>query len=76
MWKFGQKDAARQTFLKVLETDHDNRAALTSLGFLSREMGNPQEAEQIFPPRSQVVSQGFVFTSCLGRFVFLRAHFR
>lgn len=48
MWKFGQKDAARQTFLKVLETDHDNRAAMTSMGFLDREMGNPQEAEEYF----------------------------
>ena len=48
LWKFGQKDAARQTFLKVLETDQDNRAALTSLGFLSRELGNIQQAEQYF----------------------------
>ncbi|HEY6180930.1 MAG TPA: tetratricopeptide repeat protein, partial [Terriglobales bacterium] len=48
MWKFGQKDAARQMFLKVLETDHDNRAALTSLGFLSRELGSTQDAEQYF----------------------------
>ncbi|HSS98590.1 MAG TPA: tetratricopeptide repeat protein, partial [Terriglobales bacterium] len=48
MWKFGQKDNARQMFLKVLEKDENNRAALTSLGFLSRELGSTQEAEQYF----------------------------
>src|SRR5713101_7185769 len=34
-WKMGQKDAAQNTFAKVLELDPRNRTALSSLGYLA-----------------------------------------
>ena len=48
LWKFGQKDDARRMFLKALELDKHNRQALTSLGFLEREMGDMKSAEDDF----------------------------
>jgi len=48
MWKLGQKDAARQTFAKVLEVDHHNRQALSSLGYLARDSGDTKLAETYF----------------------------
>ena len=47
-WKLGQKDAARDTFNKVLEIDHQNRNALASLGFLARDGGDTKLAETYF----------------------------
>ena len=47
-WKIGQKDGARDTFAKVLELDHNNRTALSSLGFLARDNGDSKLAEQYF----------------------------
>ena len=47
-WKIGQKDGARDTFAKVLELDHNNRTALSSLGFLARDGGDNKLAEQYF----------------------------
>jgi len=48
MWKLGQKDAARQTFTNVLELDHHNRQALSSLGYLARDAGDTKLAETYF----------------------------
>ena len=45
MWKMGQKDAARDTFTKILELDHHNRQALSSLGYLARDAGDTKLAE-------------------------------
>jgi tetratricopeptide (TPR) repeat protein len=47
-WKLGQKDAARDTFSKVLDLDHHNRTALSSLGFLARDKGDTKLAESYF----------------------------
>jgi tetratricopeptide (TPR) repeat protein len=48
-WKLGQKDGARETFLKVLDLDHNNnRTALSSLGYLARDSGNTKLAEKYF----------------------------
>lgn len=47
-WKLGQKDPAQATFLKVLELDHNNRTALSSLGFLERDKGDAKLAETYF----------------------------
>ncbi len=48
LWKFGRKDDARSIFLKTLELDKHSRQALTSLGFLEREMGDRKSAEDYF----------------------------
>lgn len=48
LWKMGQKDAARDTFLKILELDHNNRQALSSLGYLARDAGDTKLAESYF----------------------------
>ncbi len=47
-WKLGQKDAAQDTFSKVLELDHNNRTALSSLGYLARDKGDAKLAEGYF----------------------------
>jgi tetratricopeptide (TPR) repeat protein len=47
-WKLGQKEAAWATFTKVLEIDHNNRTALSSLGYLARDRGDPKLAETYF----------------------------
>jgi Tfp pilus assembly protein PilF len=48
LWKMGQKDAARDTFTKILELDHNNRQALSSLGYLARDTGDTKLAEIYF----------------------------
>jgi tetratricopeptide (TPR) repeat protein len=47
-WKLGQKDAAQQTFAKVLDLDHNSRAALSSLGYFARDKGDSKLAETYF----------------------------
>jgi tetratricopeptide (TPR) repeat protein len=47
-WKLGQKDAARDTFTRILELDKNNRTALSSLGFLARDQGDLKQAEAYF----------------------------
>jgi tetratricopeptide (TPR) repeat protein len=48
LWKMGQKDAARDTFTKVLDLDAHNRQALSSLGYLARDGGDNKLAETYF----------------------------
>jgi tetratricopeptide (TPR) repeat protein len=48
LWKLGQKDGARDTFNKVLELDHNNRQALSGLGYLARDAGDTKLAESFF----------------------------
>ena len=47
-WKLGQKDAARETFRKIMETDRNNRQALSALGYLARDAGDNKLAESYF----------------------------
>lgn len=47
-WKLGQKEAAQATFHKVLEQDHSNRTALSSLGYIARDNGDAKLAEIYF----------------------------
>jgi tetratricopeptide (TPR) repeat protein len=44
----GQKGAARETFLKVMELDKNNRQALSGLGYLARDAGDTKLAESYF----------------------------
>jgi len=48
MWKMGQRDAARDAYLKVLELDKNNSQALASLGYLARDGGDTNQAETYF----------------------------
>ena len=48
MWKMGRKDAARDTYTKILELDKNNRQALSSLGYLARDAGDTKLAETYF----------------------------
>jgi tetratricopeptide (TPR) repeat protein len=47
-WKLGQKGAARDRFTKILELDHNNRQALSALGYLARDAGDIKLAESYF----------------------------
>src|SRR5579862_1679381 len=47
-WKLGQKDAARDTFTKILELDKNNRQALSALGYLTRDAGDTKLARIYF----------------------------
>ncbi len=47
-WKLGQKDAARDTFTRILDLDHNNRQALSPLGYLARDAGDTKLAESYF----------------------------
>jgi len=47
-WKLEQKDAAHDTFAKILELDPHNRTALSGLGYLARDKGDSKLAEGYF----------------------------
>lgn len=47
-WKLGQKDAARDTFTKILDLDKNNRQALSALGYLARDAGDTKLARVYF----------------------------
>jgi tetratricopeptide (TPR) repeat protein len=46
--KIGQRDAARNMYLKVLDSDPKNRQALISLGAMAREDGDAKSAAEYF----------------------------
>jgi tetratricopeptide (TPR) repeat protein len=48
LWKTDRRDAALQTYRKVLALEPDNPAALGSLGFLMRETGDSKAAQEYF----------------------------
>jgi tetratricopeptide (TPR) repeat protein len=65
-WKLRQKDAARDTFLKVLELDQHNRTALSSLGYLARDMGDTKLAESYFKRAASAHPKDFAPYLALG----------
>jgi tetratricopeptide (TPR) repeat protein len=48
LWKLERREQARKTYGEVLAMDPSNAAALGSLGFLSREMGDSEAARGYF----------------------------
>ncbi len=48
LWKMQRRDESLKVFHHALDLDPDNRSALTSLGFLSRDRDNPKAAEEFF----------------------------
>ena len=66
-WKLGQKDAARDTFTKVLDLDHNNRQALSALGYLARDAGDTKLAETYFSRAVAAHPEGFRALPRIGR---------
>ena len=66
LWKLGQKDTARGIFEKILTLDHHNRLALTSLGYLAREMGDTKQAETYFKQAVHLYPKEFAPRVALG----------
>jgi tetratricopeptide (TPR) repeat protein len=66
LWKMGQKDAARDTFTKILDIDHNNRQALSSLGYLARDAGDNKLAESYFTRAIAAHPKDFVPYLALG----------
>jgi tetratricopeptide (TPR) repeat protein len=48
LWKMQRRDESLKTFHQALDLDPQNRSALASIGFLSRETNNPKVAEEYF----------------------------
>jgi tetratricopeptide (TPR) repeat protein len=48
LWKMNAKERARDVFTKALQLDPKNPSALSSLGYLSRDMGDQKAAEEYF----------------------------
>ncbi len=65
-WKLGQKDAAQDTFSKVLELDSRNRTALSSLGYLARDKGDTKLAETYFTRAASAHPKDFAPYLALG----------
>src|ERR1051326_2604449 len=65
-WKTGRKEQARNMYLAILKKDPKNRFALEGLGYLARDMGNTQLAEQYFNQLAAVDPNGYVAYLALG----------
>ena len=66
LWKINRRDEALETYKKVLANDSNNPAALSSLGFLMREAGDPKSAEAYFQKLLQRDPRNFVPYLALG----------
>ncbi len=60
LWKTGKKEEARTTFQGVLQGDPNNRWALSSLAYLSRDMGDNAGAEQFLLRYTQAYPKDYV----------------
>ncbi len=76
LWKFGQKDAARNLFLKALELDKHNQQAMISLGYLAREQGDMKGAEDYFSRVARLYPEDFVPHLALGDLYSSQRNFR
>ncbi|PYX92028.1 MAG: hypothetical protein DMG71_18900, partial [Acidobacteria bacterium] len=66
LWKMEQKDRARDMFLRALQLDPRNSSALSSLGYLSRDMGDSKSAEKYFLQLSTLYPDDYVPYLALG----------
>ncbi len=75
-WKLGQKDAARDTFAKVLDLDRNNRQALSALGYLARDSGDAKLAETYFSRAAAAHPKDFAPYLALGDLYTAQANFK
>ena len=66
LMKLGHTDEAIAVYKQVLASDPDNRLALTSLGYASREAGHDQDAEKYFEHLEKVDPSSHVAYLALG----------
>ena len=66
LMKLGHTDEAIAVFKQVLASDADNRLALTSLGYASREAGHDEDAEKYFEHLEKVDPSSHVAYLALG----------
>jgi len=64
--KLGRPEEAIAVYRKILTIDADNRIALTSLGFVSREAGHDKEAEKYFERLASVYPKLYIPYLALG----------
>ena len=65
-WRMQRRDEALKMFHQVLKLDPENRSALTSLGFLSRETESPKLAEEFFLRLAKLYPKDHVAYLALG----------
>jgi Flp pilus assembly protein TadD len=66
LMRLGRKDDAIAVYRQVLASDPDNRLALTSLGYASREAGHDEDAEKYFEHLAKVDPSSHVAYLALG----------
>ena len=66
LWKVGRKDEAARTYLALLQRDPRNRYALESMGYLSRDLGDPKTAEDYFKKLAAAYPNDYVPYMALG----------
>ncbi len=66
LWKMGREQEALGLYKRSLQMDPNNHAALTALGYLSRDMKDPVSAEKYFLKLAELYPQDFVPYFALG----------
>jgi tetratricopeptide (TPR) repeat protein len=66
LWKMHRQDESLKMFHHALDLDPQNRSALTSLGFLSRDTDNPKAAEEFFLRLAKLYPNDYVPYMALG----------
>ncbi len=66
LWKMGRQQDALATYKQSLQMDPNNHAALTALGYLSRDLKDPVSAEKYFLKLAEVYPQDYVPYLALG----------
>lgn len=66
LWKAGREADALALYKQSLQMDPNNHAALTALGYLSRDMKDPAAAEKYFLKLAELYPQDYVSYFALG----------
>lgn len=66
LWKLNREQEALALYKQSLQMDPNNHAALTALGYLSRDLKDPVSAEKYFLKLAEVYPQDFVPYLALG----------
>lgn len=66
LWKMGREQDALALYKHSLQMDPNNHAALTALGYLSRDLKDPADAEKYFLKLAELYPQDYVPYFALG----------